>query len=416
MLRIGLPHSSITISWKRRFLSVFGLLFFFLFSCVEPFEGEEFLNSFEDILVVNSTLTNQLKRQEVILTRSFEFNEDEIPKEEGAQVIISSDSGQNYPFEEVSPGTYHSIAAFAAQMNQAYTLTITTQDGRSYSSEAMELPAASTEIDRLYAERLTNDEGIEGMSIFVDSFDPSGTSRLYRHEFVETFKVIAPFWSPFDAVVVSEGRNTFDVRAILREQEERVCFGEQRERNIIVNSTLGLSEDRLDRYQVRFIDRDDYILSYRYSVLVRQFVHSPAAFSFYETLQGLAQTTGNIFSEDQPGFLQGNIFGITDPNENVAGFFDVATVAEKRIFFDYEDFFPNEELPPYTADCLISAPTTTGTLGQRALLNLIYDDKIRFYNFNNGTIPGGGPFLVVRKICGDCTAIGSNKIPDFWIE
>ena len=54
-------------------------------SCVEPFEGEEFLNSFEDVLVVNGTLTNQLKNQEVVLTRSFRFDEDEIPNEEGAQ-------------------------------------------------------------------------------------------------------------------------------------------------------------------------------------------------------------------------------------------------------------------------------------------------------------------------------------------
>ncbi|NNC70578.1 MAG: DUF4249 family protein, partial [Flavobacteriaceae bacterium] len=147
-----------------------------------------------------------------------------------------------------------------------------------------------------------------------------------------------------------------------------------------------------------------------------QYVHSLEAFSFYETLQGLAQTTGNLFSEDQPGFLQGNIISIDDPKENVAGFFDVATVAEKRIFFNYEDFFPNEELPPYTADCIITSPSTSGSLGQRELLNQIYDDKIRFYDFNFGAIPGGGPFLVVRKDCGDCTALGSNKIPEFWTE
>lgn len=387
-----------------------------LFGCVEPFEGEDFVNSFEDVLVVNATLTNEVKKQEVILTRSFRFDEDQVPNEEGAQVSISSNNGMNYNFQEVMPGHYESLTPFAALMNQTYTLNINTLDGRSYRSEAMELPAASTEIDRLYAERITNNDGEEGMGIFVDSFDPSGTSRLYRHEFVETFKIIAPFWSPLDAVVVSEGINTFDVRAILREQEERVCYGEQRERNIIINSTLGLSEDRLDQYEVRFIDRNDYILSYRYSVLVKQFVHSPEAFSFYETLQGLAQTSGSIFSEDQPGFLQGNILAIDNPNENVAGFFDVATVDQKRIFFDYEDFFPNEALPPFTADCVVTAPSTSGSLGERELLNLIYDDKIRFYDFNFGTIPQGGPFLVVRKDCGDCTALGSNKIPDFWIE
>ena len=392
------------------------LCLFVITACVEPFEGVDFIEDFENVLVVNATITNEEKKQEVVLTRSFRFDQDEAPGEEDAIVTVSSSNGELYSFDETTNGTYISSEIFAAKMNQTYTLEITTKNGSSYRSEPMGLPIADTTIDNLYAERTINEDGEEGMAILIDSFDPSGTSRLYRHEFLETYKVIAPFWSPFDAVVIIEGINTFEISAILREQEERVCYATDREKNIIINSTLGLSEDRLDRYAVRFIRRDNFILSYRYSILVRQYVQSPEAFSFYETLQGLSQTSGNVFSEDQPGFLQGNIIGVDDPTENVAGFFDVAAVAEKRIFFDYEDFFPNEELPPYFADCVVTAPPTTGSRGQRELLNLIYDDKIRFYDFNFGTIPGGGPFLVVRKDCGDCTQIGSNKIPEFWVE
>ncbi len=387
-----------------------------LTTCVEPFEGVDFIENFENVLVVNATITNELKNQEVLLTRSFRFDQEEAPGEEEAQVTLSDSDGGLYNFVETSPGTYISSEVFAAEMNKEYTLNITTKDDRSYVSEAMSLPVSGTSIDNLYAERIVNDDGEEGMSILVDSFDPSGTSRLYRHEFVETYKIIAPFWSPLDAVVILEGISTITIAAILREQEERLCYGEDREKNIIINSTLGLSEDRLTRYPIRFINRDNYILSYRYSVLVRQYVQSPEAFSFYETLQGLSQTSGNVFSEDQPGFLQGNVTSVDDPSENVAGFFEVAAVDEKRIFFNYEDFFPGEELPPYIADCVVTAPTTSGGFGQRELLNLIYDDKIRFYDFNTGQIPGGGPYLVVRKDCGDCTTLGSNKLPEFWIE
>jgi hypothetical protein len=264
----------------------------------------------------------------------------------------------------------------------------------------------NTSIDNLYAERTTNNDGIEGMGIFVDSFDPSGDSNYYRHEFIETFKIIAPFWSPFDIVVISEGVSTFVLSIILREREERICYGTNPSKNIQVASTLALSEDRLSNYNVRFIDRDNYILTHRYSILVRQYVQSPEAFSYYETLRGLSQTSGNVFSEDQPGFLAGNIFSLEDPNENIAGFFEVATVDEKRIFFDYEDFFPNEEDPPYISDCEPFTSSTEGTLGERDLLNLIYDDAVRHY----------APGLVVRKECGDCTVLGSNVIPDFWIE
>ena len=31
-------------------------------------------------------------------------------------------------------------------------------------------------------------------------------------------------------------------------------------------------------------------------------------------------------------------------------------------------------------------------------------------------IPGGGPHVMVIPECGDCTTIGTNVVPDFWIE
>ena len=373
-------------------------------SCIEPFEGA--VDSFEDILVVNATITNENKRQEVLLSRSFRFEEDVTPAEENAEVVVRTQDGDQYIFEEVSPGKYLSNIAFAAEMNKEYTLMISTESGKSYASSSMQLPVQDTSIDNLYAERTTNNDGTEGMGIFVDSFDPSRGSNYYRHEYIETFKIIAPFWSPFDIVVIGEGVSTITLDVILREREERICYGTNPSKSIQVASTLALSEDRLSKYNVRFIERDDYILTYRYSVLVRQYVQSPEAFSFYETLRGLSQSAGNVFSEDQPGFLAGNIFSLDNSRENIAGFFEVATVAEKRIFFDYENFFPNEEPPPYIADCVPFSPSTEGGLGERDLLNLIYADAVRYY----------APGLVVQKRCGDCTVLGSNMVPDFWIE
>lgn len=411
MIRLNFQNKNHIASFSLKIL-----IFFVIYGCVEPFEGIDFVNDFEDVLVVNATITNETKRQEVVLTRSFRFDEEIAPAEENAQVSIFDGSGTEFTFAEVEPGKYLSDLEFAADFNNEYSLKFTTQNGKSYTSSTMQLPVESTSIDNIYAERITNNNGIEGMGIFVDSFDPSRESNFYRHEYIETFKIIAPFWSPFDAVVVIEGWSTFDIRVILREQEERICFGEDTSKNIIITSTLGLSEDRLDHYNVRFIDRDDYILSYRYSILVRQFVQSPEAFSYYETLNGLSQSAENIFSEDQPGFLEGNIVSVNNPKENVAGFFEVATVDEKRIFFSYEDFFPNEELPPYTVDCVLTAPSTEGFLGERDLLNLIRKDDLRFYDFNTQPEPFEGPYLMVRKECGDCTTLGSNVVPDFWID
>lgn len=390
------------------------LIAFFL-GCVEPYEGA--VADYEDVLVVNGKLTNEIKRHEVFLTRSYRFEEDGPLPETNAIVRINADDGTEFNFEEISPGVYRSYDSFAAAPNILYTLSINTENGGSYNSEAMKMPTTS-KIEKLYAERATNTDGDDGIAIYVDSFDPEAKSRYYHFQYEETYKIIAPYWTKYDLVVINEGVDTSSLNIILREREERICYGQDFEKSIILQTTLGLSEDRLTRYRVRFIKRDNYILTYRYSILVKQFVQNPEAFAYYETLKGLSKSADNIFSEDQPGFLSGNIFAADGSGENVSGFFEVATVEEKRIFFEYEDFYPNEEKPPYKVECFFVAPSGEGTLGNRALFNAIYDDRLRFYDFNLNPTPdiGSGPYLMVRPECGDCTVLGSNKAPDFWIE
>jgi hypothetical protein len=390
---------SIQIVQKLKVLITLAYLFIF-WNCTEPFQGE--VEGFGDVLVVNTVITNEMKRQEVRLTRSYRFAEKGPIPEEAARVQIETDDGQVL-FDEVEPGNYFSSVPFVAEMNKNYTLSITTADGRSYRSETMQLPIADTTIDQLYAERIVDDNGVEGMGIFVDTFDTSRGSNYYRYDFVETYKIIAPLWSPEDVVFVIQLSSGPDFAVILREREERVCYGNERAKTINVTNTLNLSQDRLSHYPIRFIGRDNYMLSHRYSILVKQFVQSPEAYAYYETLKGLTQSSTDIFSEDQPGFLAGNISALDDPNENVAGFFEVATVDEKRIFFNYEDFFPGEELPPYILNCV---PTISS--GEDLARTLVNNTHV-FYDINGG-------IRNVPRECGDCTALGSNKIPDFWEE
>jgi len=376
------------------------VLLFIFWGCTEPFQGT--VEGFDDVLVVNTVITNEMKRQEVRLTRSYRFEDDGPIPEEAASVLIETDHGQIL-FDEVEPGKYLSSVPFSAEMETNYTLSISTSDGRSYRSASMKLPTVETNIDQLYAERIVDDNGEEGMGIFVDTFDAARESNYYRYDFVETYKVIAPLWSPEDVVFVIQLSTgpAFDV--ILREREERVCYGSERAKMINVTNTLNLSEDRLSRYLIRFIGRDNYILSHRYSILVKQFVQSPEAYSYYGTLRGLTQSSMDVFSEDQPGFLAGNIVSLDNPNENVTGFFEVAALDEKRLFFDYEDFFSGEELPPYFQECQLSVQD-----GEDLKDAVLAGTRV-YYDFNRG-------YRTTSRACGDCTALGSNKVPDFWVE
>ncbi|MFK7812751.1 MAG: DUF4249 domain-containing protein [Maribacter sp.] len=370
-------------------------------ACIEPYEGV--VEGFDDVLVVNTVITNENKQQEVLLKRSYRFEDDGPLPEENATVMVSDDDGNNFMFQEVEPGKYRSVESFAAELNKNYTLSITTQNGRSYASDTMQLPTGSTNIDELYAERITNDNGVDGMGIFVDSFDPTNSSKYYRFDFIETYKVIAPLWNPKDIVYLGESIFGPQFGTILREREEQTCYGTARPTSINLVNTLNLSEDRVTRQNVRFIPSDNYILSHRYSILVKQYVQSPVAFAYYEALNDLIQSSSNVFSEDQPGFLAGNVFSTDNTNEKVAGFFEVATVDEKRIFFNYEEYYPGEELPPYAQDCVIAVRGDSEELKE-----VILDGSAVFYD--------SPPTRTTRRACGDCTVLGSNKLPDFWVE
>ncbi len=378
-------------------------------ACIETFEaGTE---TFEDILVVQATLTNEMKQQEVILTRSFRFEDDMPNFERQAQVEVSASNGNTFLFTEVSPGTYRSDIVFAAEPNTSYQLNIQTTGGSSYSSRSVELPAAS-KIDDVRPQRTTNSNGVEGMALLVDSFDPTGSSQYYRYEYEETYKIIAPAWRPLDLEVAS-----FDppaVNFIVREREERICFGTGKESSIILESTVDRTEDRIEGFPVRFISSDNFIISHRYSILVKQYVHSVNAFTFYQTLRDLSQSE-SLFSDNQPGFIAGNISSTND-DEKVAGFFDVASVDTKRVFFNYTDFYPGEALPPFVTACLPFAPELQDPGFGTPLLDAILDGNIRYFAENETPGESEGPYLMVSRICGDCTVLGSNIVPDFWEE
>ena len=402
----------------RTYNTYFFLVLILLSSCVEEIDFE--IETFESALVIEATLTNEEKQQLILLSRTFQTEADGPSPEQNAIVTVLA-GGNNYVFEELVPGRYISTFPFSAQSSIDYILNITTSDGRSYSSSPTQL-SPTTQIDAVYAERETTDEGTNGMSIYVDSFDPSGNSKYYRYSYEETYKIIAPRWVPEDLVLLDEFSCAVDLTPI-RPQEERVCYNTVSSSTINQVSTNSLTEDRVTRHLVRFIDSEDFIISYRYTILVHQYIQSREAYSYFETLNNLA-SQGSLFSQIQPGFFEGNVSSETNPNEKVIGFFDVSSVSSQRIYFNYEDFYPDEPLPPLEYSCNdfeLEQFTLSGACG--SLISGLLLDNVVYYSGASkikdsisGEYVTVGPFNMVFKECGDCTSLGINIAPDFWID
>ncbi len=378
--------------------------------CIEPFEAPE--EDFLDALVVDATISDDLKNQTVYLTRTYRSETGFPEPEEGAQVRLEIDSFEEIGFEEVSNGVYQSVIPFAAQPEKSYRLYIITSNGKSYSSNELQLPTAVT-IDSVYAKRIIDDFGREGIAILVDSFDETGNSQNFRYEYEETYKIIAPEWKPFD--LLSTGIEC-GVDIVPKIEQDQICFASNTSNGIILGSTSGLVENRVEGFMVHFLDRSNYVISHRYSIEVTQFTHSDEAYAFFNALDEFS-TSESLFSETQPGFLVGNIFSDGDKNEKVLGYFDVSAVSTKRIFLNYTDFFPNEDLPPYVTPCEIIAPKLISQGGARCILSAMVDaGEVSYFDENQDPPFEEGPYLVMPRACGDCTVLGTNVEPEFWIE
>jgi len=161
---------------------------------------------------------------------------------------------------------------------------------------------------------------------------------------------------------------------------------------------------------VHFVPIKDPKLSSRYSILVKQYSLSQANYNYYRTLQEMS-LSNNLFSQTQPGFLNGNIESPEGQNE-VIGLFSVSSVSEHRIFFDYEDYHTNTDIVTYYANnCNIRVADIEGSEEEfRQLIDEIDRGLVKLV----GIVPGSINYEVVETPCVDCRYWGDIEKPDFW--
>lgn len=393
---------------KSKFIKFSFLLL--LVSCVEPIDIKTI--TYENYLVVEAIITNENKNHTIQLSRTFEIDSNTPAPETGATVQVISET-TTYNFNETSNGNYVSTVAFAAEAGKSYQLNITTKEGKSYSS-SKEIVPKNSQIEGISTSIETSVEGESGVSISVQSFNPNNDSNYYRYQYEETYKIVPPFWSSKELMIVSEVR-PFQVEIIDRTVDNKICYKTNDSKSILITETKSLAEDRVN-FPVRFILANDFIISERYSILVKQHVLSAQAFNYYKTLKELS-SSDNVFAQTQPGFIAGNLISNTDPNEKVVGFFEVSSVSEKRFFFNFSDIFSSDK-PTFLDSCDFVAPILYDSFtGESPLVTLLKDNSHTYYKENDtGLAHLEGRYLLVPKICGDCTVLGSNIKPDFWVD
>lgn len=361
-------------------------------------------STYEEAIVVEATLTNEVKNQEIKITKTSKFEDQNTQIESGAKVIVKDNQGNEHLFEE-NLGVYQSQSAFQILPERQYTLEITTKDGKIYQSTPETMPAVSP-IQNVLTSVVTNKDNETGVQINVNSYDPTRASKYYRYEYEETYKIIAPRWSSLRTIVTGPE----SVELIANDANTRTCYSTKKSTDIILVNTNDQTEDRVN-LPIRFINQDNYIIGHRYSILVKQYVENLAAFTFHRTMRDIAGSS-SILSPKQPGLISGNIKCVTNPNTKVIGYFGVSSFSQQRIFFNYSDLFPGKPSPYFNTCedisflfCFVGIDCS----GESMIYNI--EKNLMTYITNRGT-----NYTMVDVECGDCTSFSSNVIPSFWTE
>lgn len=379
-------------------------------ACTESYSPKTEI--FDDLLVVEATITNELKKQEIKLTRTYTFEETRAETVSNANVSVLDNMGNQYAFQySEDDSLYISTVAFQAVPENNYFLNIVTEDGETYVSTPETLPTAN-QVEVNFEKKEI--DGVYGVQITANSYDPTNSSHYYRYDYTETFKVIPPYWGPYKAVIIDNDSIGYELRD---NPETRVCYSTKRSKEVILTTTTELSEDRVSNFPLRFISHDNYILRYKYSILVKQYIENLESYTFYKTLKKIAGTDGTILSPNQPGFVAGNLSTATPSNKKIIGYFSVASVSSERIFLEGSSLFPETTNNSYFKECTIfkwdktdlstSPPPAEG----RQLKNAIKNGTLLLY-FIDPDYPN--IYWMVEPECTDCTTFSSNEIPDFW--
>lgn len=386
-----------------------------LVGCIEEFTPET--KDYESLLVVEAVLTDEYKYQKIKLSRTFKFEDEGAKREEKAEIFITDNLNNKYSYSEIKPGEYVSDIAFKAEKKD-YQLYIKTANGDEYKSTPTNLNTGNG-ITNLFGKIATNSNQEEGVSFVVNVQETSGAAKYYRYEYEETHKIIAPWYRNRKAVIVSEDPPKIEIE-YKPDEIGKVCYSTNKSSSLILGSTEGLNNGQLVDFSLRFLERDDYKISNRYSILAKQYVISREAHTFYKTLNDFS-SSDNLFSQIQPGFLKGNIENINDESEKVIGFFEVSSVSAKRIFFEYNDIFTDKvSRAKYPFSCSFIAPEEIS-----GVINILKNKThawvtdepelcaIEYCPYGN---IASGPNVYVSIACGDCTVFSSGIVPDFWEE
>lgn len=365
-------------------------------ACKEPFSPEVDPEN-RELLVVEGHLTIG-GIATFTLSRTADLQEREVRKPEANAKMLIEENGNIVAQSVSGPDGLCMLFTHDLEVSKNYRVKIIRANGKVYETDYLESKAAP-EIDSVNYEV----EG-KGFKISLNTHDAANNTRFYSWNFDETWEIVSTsisYWELIGKEIVRRDPNINMTR----------CWQENRSSGILLGSTERLSEDRVSKFPLTFVEGNSIKLGYMYSILVKQYGLTRDAYQYIEAMKKNTEEIGTIF-DPQPSELRGNIRCISDPKETVIGWVSAGTISDKRIFIKSSDKPASWQYDDY---CGPVREMHTDTVRNYLKENLIlFRDVWLVPPVPKPWKLGDTSYAVAPIRCADCRLRGSNVKPSYW--
>jgi hypothetical protein len=401
--RLRYPLELFTCFLQMRIIKSLAYLFFIVFFATGcKIEYRPTIQSPASGYLVVEGFINSDGPTSVTLSRTLKINDDSVVdnREHNAMVNIEGEGNESYPLYETGDGIYTSTS-LQLNSSEKYRLKIKTLDGKEYASDFSSYQT-TPDIDSVSWQRNS-----DGVKIFINTHDDQSQNGYYNWKYEETWEYDAAYYSQLELVVDPNTKLVIGVR--YKNADKSIdsslkrCWKTVNSSNINIGASERLSNNHI-YFPIVTIPSADEKLSVLYSIKVKQYAISEAAYSYLQKLKKNTEDIGSIFAA-QPSQLSGNIHCTTNPSETVIGFVEVSAEKQERIFIS------NKEVPGwnYNDGCgkflLQNNPSELGEKAGGLFATVPYQvSPIGIVSF----------YATPDANCRDCTLRGSNVKPSFW--
>ncbi len=368
-----------------------------LTSCIKPYEPVIESKDALKYVVSGQVITgDSVQRVNISMTSSIS-NPKYIPVT-NCRVKIMDDKGNIYTAADMHDGNYEFFVPEPALVEGSrFKVDILTDKDENIVSDFDQMQDCP-DVDSVYyivKDLPTPDpeKFIHGIQFYIDLEAGNTSCRNFRWVATETWEYHSKW--PMEWWYDGEIHHIFPA-----DFSRFVCWRTAMVKNIFTLSTENLGQNKYSRLPLHYVDNQySARLLYGYSLLIKQYAISAAAYAYWEKLRINSSDQGGLY-EKQPLAIRGNLHNVTNPDQFVLGFFGASAVKSKRIFVSN---VPNLIIE-YDPACK-----------PNILLKGFADLDPRFYpTYMYGNAEG----FVMASLdteCVDCITVGGTNIkPVFW--